>query len=459
MFAQSRKIERTRCGRAVLAALALTCLAGKAGAWQEPPTPRAEAPAPIRAELSPAEKRRIAEQLQHRRFLLPAPVRAWLGEAMAMGTIALQQPPAAPSRAEQLEQWRAVDAEYERAFKEAQAELNDAMRRIEARINEAKQGAKRFAHTVIGTEGKLEYAASVAEGAAKGLMKGLDELFNGPGAGGFTTPDTDPFERYVRRCFTRYVLDADALDADLGKLIREYAARLDAIEAGLLVRLQADLPDVAIPAPAMRGNAKLAQLPGSAIDGVIRAATEDFAITMGRFVLAWMLGDAVEGWAAGDDTDRLTRFGINAAAGYAADKAMNKGLALGGYDPEAQVARRVELAIDGVCALLIAGDASDEHRKRFGLLAQLEHHPDPMVRAAGLRATLALEGAQDLGLRHRLAWLWNHRCYVNYYTLMGRVLGQELMREHITAQRGVHTAPAEKLIEAANFHTHYYGGK
>jgi hypothetical protein len=247
--------------------------------------------------------------------------------------------------------WAKVEPLLEKAEQETDAAIDKAVDRVCEFFTERKKRVPAFAEEVLGLRSKFEF------------VKGK---FGGDHAA------------YLRERFEQTVFSPAELDAAMRSAVEGFVADLQGIENRLLVAVRADLADGDIPELSAGGRlsgedafrAEYAKLAEQASCAMAR----DLPVAIGREVVSWVGGDIATSVITSLGADVAARFGISggilgsgvasgvvtlgvgAVAGYAVDRMVGWALKALGYDPEAEVAEKIEEALDVLQDVLMLGE-------------------------------------------------------------------------------------------------------
>ena len=315
--------------------------------------------------------------------------------------------------------WAAAIPRIRQAELDSQAAIKSQLARIDEFFAARKEGARPFAAAVLGTEGKLQAAGAAVEGA----VKVLDELFGSKPARG-----PDSFTLYVGRSFRQHVLDTGELQKAIDDSVAAYRGELQRLEGKLLVDLRADLDDTGLDfagaLPGVRANDAVGNQGNAMIAEAVKDAAGDFSAMIVKFAVSTAIGNAVSDRLTRKEDSGLKKLGVNLAVGAAVDGAIDAGLAQAGYDPERDLSAKVTASLDRMRARLVDGDPRAVEAYLYLRLNRLLYI-DPAVHAACRRATDAIEGSGDLGLRQTLLVVHDRRVEARRAGLYRLILGTD----------------------------------
>ncbi len=315
--------------------------------------------------------------------------------ALAMILGLLGQPASAQSPAGD-SQSRKVSAHLEKAERDSQAAIAAQIAKLDAFFDKRTEGVPAFAKAVV-SDGQLQMAGTLAQTAFKGLLDLVDPKL---------VPAPTPFPEFVKEAFGNHVFTPDQLRGEIDAVAFGWLAEAKALEGRLLVDIRADLEDGAFnfvsTAPGAGGELKVADQNDALITAAIDQATEYLVVAVTKFAISWVLGDKLGDQIMPPDQGGLTKFGVDLAAGFAVDKALDAAIAQAGYDPEKKLAVKLTASIHKMRNLIVEGDASA--LADYATLCVLrDRHPNTTVREAARHASGVMRMNANLGLRCRLA--------------------------------------------------------
>ena len=372
------------------------------------------------------------------------------GEPPAAREPAPEKPAITPEYA-----WAAALTYLNRAAAEGDQAIGTAIAGLDRFFVERRAAAPAFAEEVLGFEGKMQAAGNLTAEVVNGVagLLGQDRLV-----------DQHQLARHIKDCFTRHVLDETRLHKSLAAAAASYVAGLADIESRLLVDIQADLPDGALPPgelPPMRNEAGEFRFIDSPLNDMINTAVGDLFIGTGKFAASWIGGDMLSGGLLGSKANLVLRIGGDMAAGGIMDQALDAATDAVGYKPAEQIARGAQDILARIEFYVVEGDEKPR-RAYFGLLDMSAGYPDETVRNEFRRAVEAMEGHATIGLRMRLRKLnvdrSRHRAAVIYRHIFGQdaPLPPEILPRPIDPRL---VPPVDQLIEDATSWVDGYGGR
>ena len=306
---------------------------------------------------------------------------------------------------------------------------------LDAFFAERKRGARPFAREILGVRHKLAHADALAGSTLDRFGKAVDDLFKteeqhheealmwrfDPGQ------NDDPYTFTARDVFDRHVMKGTDFMTAVDSAASGFVRDLQGLEAHLLVDLRADLPDVKLDAgrPAVVAADRSAAWSGgnAAVADALSAARTDLGVTIAQESIAFVVGNKL-GSMVSSGTTGLRNALINFSIGRDVNDALGTARAATGYDAEADVARRVVQASDGLRNRLVEGDARAV-KAHLALRNWRRGHPDPAVRTACRKATDVIEHSGGLGLKQSLRAMYDRRAEARRAALSRLILGSD----------------------------------
>ena len=291
--------------------------------------------------------------------------------------------------------WATAVSRLEQADQESAAAIRTRLATLDAFFGERKKGALAFAREMLGTEAKLEVAASVALIP----LECLDELLSGKESG------PNRIERFATANFRRHVLEPGQMRKAVDQAVSGYEGDVREIEGRLLVDLRLDLGDGEM--GSARNDHSIVE--GSDIDqdfrGLINRTVDtgclDALYSIGGFVASMWASDKLADGLVGSSAHPAVRFGANVVIGDQIDNVLDGAMTKAGYDPEAEIVGRVSRSLDAIRAGIVEDDPSVVERYS-PLRAYRDRYPDLTVRTACRDAATVMERAANIGLRRRM---------------------------------------------------------
>lgn len=250
-----------------------------------------------------------------------------------------------------LRAWQEVVPHVKQAEEETKKEAGASAEQVARFFAERRKGARPFAADVLSLGGKWEFV--------KGQF------------------DPGGHERYLEECFQRHLFRPDELKAVIESAIARYVSEVQGRENQLLVDIRADLSDGELtgPAyvPALDSEAEFRRQYEAMLEEILPIVGQDVGATVTRemvsFVgseiaaqivaeigtsLAVRLGISGGVLGAGAYSGTVT-FGIGLVAGILVDMALDWIIRQAGYDPEGEIAARVEATLARLESLVLDG--------------------------------------------------------------------------------------------------------
>lgn len=298
---------------------------------------------------------------------------------------------------------------------DANQALEASLATLDGVFQEAKNGSAAFADSVLGAEGKLRLTFSGAEQGVRSFANGVYSVLTGNEPGPYTVDFSGPdqFVGYVEDCFRRQIVSHSELEQAIQGVVNDYLGRLGALESALLIELRADLPDDVLkplPLPPLSLQIDASASVDRATEEIVQGACDDLGMVIGKFVLAWIAGDAVQDSVTDAEGSAVVGEGVNFAAGLAFERSMEAGLQRYGYDPQGRIRARIDAALDANRITLVDGTVTENTSNLHFLMLSYAHAPaGPEVSGACLQAAQAMEAREKLGLRRLMQSVRVHR--------------------------------------------------
>jgi hypothetical protein len=351
--------------------------------------------------------------------------------------------------------WAAALTYLGKSYNDGEKAIGASIAELDRFFGERRAATPVFAGEVLGMDGKIQAAGNLAAEVVNGVagLLGQDRLV-----------DQHQLARHIKDCFTRHVLDEPRLHKALAAAAASYVAGMADIESRLLVEIQADLPDGALPPgelPPMRNEAGQAGIIDLSLEEMFNTAAGDLFIGAGKFATSWIGGDMLSGGVLGSNVNPLVRIGGDVAAGGIVDQALDAATDAVGYKPGDVIAREAVKILDGIAFQVVEGGEKPRRAYLF-LLDMSLGYPDEAVRKEFRRAAEAMERHATIGLRLRLHKLnvdrHRQRAAVVYRHIFGpdAALPPEILPRPIDPRS---VPPVEQLIEDAKRLVDSYGGR
>jgi hypothetical protein len=321
-----------------------------------------------------------------------------------------------------LRAWQEVAPRVELAAGATRAEAEASAAQVEQFFAERRKGARAFAADVLSLGGKWEFV--------KGKF------------------DPGSHERYLEECFQRHLFRPDELKAVIESAVARFVSEVQGRENRLLVDIRADLADgeMASPEylPALDSEYEFRRQFEAMLEEILPIVGQDVGATVTREMVSFVGSEIAAQIVAEIGTSLAVRlglsggilgtgaysgtvtFGIGLVAGILVDMALDWIIRQAGYDPEGEIAVRVEATLARLESLVLDGptaadfpdyDPNDhplaDPRFRALLIPRCEPGPDDETlgklflefRAIQARTELARaahEAPGTLGLRNQL---------------------------------------------------------
>ncbi|WP_169974036.1 hypothetical protein [Tautonia rosea] len=316
-----------------------------------------------------------------------------------------------------LRAWWQVAPRLQQAEEETRGEVEAATGEVERFLDDRAAHARAFASDVLSLRGKWAY---------------LSDYFH-----------KGTHEEYIAGCFERHLFRGDELRAVVESSIARYVTEVQGAENRLLVDLRADLADDAIAGdgylPALDSEEAFRAQYEAMLERILPVVSRDVGVTVTREMAAFVgseiaariLADlgvslatrmGVSGGilGAGASSGAVT-FGVGLVAAILVDMALDWVIRKAGYDPEGEIAAKVQESLERLGTLILEGDALEWSRyrdARWG--ARLSW--DAAEREAARESARSIEAGGGLGLRHQLRRVDDLRSRLRKAALRGLIL-------------------------------------
>lgn len=208
-------------------------------------------------------------------------------------TVTLQPLPAAPETAapERKATWEKAWPRIQQAEQESLAAINTSFLDVDGSFASAANNTPKFVEDILGWNGKWQFTVGMGGQVVNFGASLVDAMFTtklGQPAG------PDSFRAFARKEFATVVYDPDVFKRGIENAYKAYVTKLSAIENGVLVDLQVDLPDSDIRMPRIRApkltDALLAQV-DAAVEDIIADSATDFGITVAKEAVSQVGGN------------------------------------------------------------------------------------------------------------------------------------------------------------------------
>jgi len=295
------------------------------------------------------------------------------------------------------EAWNKVTPRLEQMQKEAEADSDRSTQQVADFFAERRQRARDFASDVLSLSGKWAY------------VKGYFE--------------SGSHEKYLEDCFERDLFRSDELKTVLESTVAQYVSEIQGRENQLLVDIRADLKDGDIAAPdrlpALNSETEFRRQYEAMLEQVTPIVSRDLGINVTREMvtfagseiaarivvqlgafLATRLGVSGGILGAGASSGWVT-FGAGLVAAVLLDMALDWVIRQAGYDPEGEVAAKVEQALDHLESLILEGDKYAHSQYDSSRWWERWSWSEDDRQKAHATAE-AIEASGSLGLKHQL---------------------------------------------------------
>ncbi len=295
------------------------------------------------------------------------------------------------------EAWNKVTPRLEQTRQATEADGNRSAQQVADFFAERRRCARDFAADVLSFSGKWAY------------VKGY--LYSGS------------HEKYLEDCFARNLFRPDELKTVLESAAAQYVSQIQGRENQLLVDIRADLSDgdMAAPGrlPALSSETEFRRQYEAMLEQVLpiiardmgMSATREMVTFVGAEIAARIVAEigvslaarlGLEGGilGAGASSGWVT-FGAGLIAAILVDMALDWVIRQAGYDPEGDIAAKVEQALDHLESLILEGDK--EAHSQYDAARWWECWSWSASDREEARAkAAALDASGSLGLKHQL---------------------------------------------------------
>ena len=295
------------------------------------------------------------------------------------------------------EAWTKVTPRLEQTRQATEEDSNQAAQQVADFFAERRRRARDFASDVLSFSGKWAY------------VKGY--LYSGS------------HEKYLEDCFARNLFRPDELKTVLESAAAQYVSEVQGRENQLLVDIRADLSDgdMAAPGrlPALNSETEFRQQYEAMLEQVLPIIARDMGISATREMVAFVGAEiaarivaeigvslaarlGIEGGILGAGaTSGWVTFGAGLIAAILLDMALDWVIRQAGYDPERDIAAKVEQALDHLESLILEGDK--ETHSQYDASRWWERWSWSASDREEARAKAeAIESSGSLGLKHQL---------------------------------------------------------
>ncbi len=315
------------------------------------------------------------------------------------------------------EAWRKVTPRLEQVDEETKEESLRSAEQVAEFFAERRLGARAFAADVLGLSGKWAF------------LKGYF--------------DSTSHQQYLEECFERNLFRSDELKTVIESAVARYVSELQGRENQLLVDIQADLRDGDMSAPdrlpALNSEAEFRRQYDAMLERVLPIVSQDIGMTVTREVVAFVGSEiaahvlmdlgvslaarlGVSGGILGAGAySGVATFGVGLVAGLLVDMALDWVIRQAGYDPEGEVAAKVEQSLHQLESMILDGDKA-AHKEYDDARWNEWWSWSTEDREAARSKAEAIESGGSLGLRHQLQRLNELRSRLREAALRGLIL-------------------------------------
>lgn len=315
--------------------------------------------------------------------------------------------------------WQRIQPRLDQADRQTAAEIDRSLAIVREFFDERKDRVRPFAQRLLSLRGKWNYVR-----------------------GQLPSADRSEYFQFLADSFRQTVFSPEELRQVIERADLAYLDGARRAENQLLLDIQTDAAD-------FRGPAIDSRAAGAAMQAQLEQLTARLDVEMGKQLGVNLAGETVT-WFGSDVAATLAgrmlaavgarlgvscgvlsagvgstvaSFGIGLAAAIVVDMGVDFSLKLGGYDPEAEVAAKVQATLDNLCTLLTEGDR--QGRQLHERFRRMERE-DPVfaVREQAKKSADDLEkrGLLD-GLRQELQRLDKLRSGIRRQELFALVMG------------------------------------
>ena len=257
-----------------------------------------------------------------------------------------------------LEAWNKVQPRLQSTDEATKNEVDTSTEQIKKFFAERRQTFRAFASDVLGLSGKWAY------------LKGY--FYEGN------------HEKYLEECFERNLFSSSELKSLIESAVSRYVSEVEGRENQLLVAIRADLEgtELATPKylPALGSEAEFRREYAAMMQKVVPILTKDLGISVTREVVSFVGSEiaatlvmeigvslatemGVSGGilGAGASSGAVT-FGVGLVAGILVDMALDWIIRQAGYDPEGEIAAKVEKSLGDLERVILEGDKKTNER-------------------------------------------------------------------------------------------------
>ncbi|QEH36595.1 hypothetical protein OJF2_51790 [Aquisphaera giovannonii] len=313
--------------------------------------------------------------------------------------------------------WYKVQPRIKQANEESKGETERSTKQITEFFRQRKQNARAFAADVLCFSGKWAYVKDFVYGGSH--------------------------EKYLEECFERNLFTSDELKAVIESAVKSHVSEVQGRENQLLVAIRADLAGDAIASPSylpsLGDEARFRREYEAMLERALPILRKDMGVTVTREVVSFIgaeiaanliteLGTslAVElgvsgGILGAGASSSVFTFGIGIVAGIVVDMALDWVIRQAGYDPEGEIAAKVEQSLNHLEGLILHGDSKTNERYRSAKWYS-SWALSSESRAKSREEAQTIEASGGLGLVHQLNRINDIRSRLRDEALKGLIL-------------------------------------
>lgn len=295
-----------------------------------------------------------------------------------------------------LKAWNGVKPRIEQAREDTKAGVKVSTEQVKEFFAQRKQHGHSFAADLLSLSGKWAYV--------KGFF------------------DEGNHERYIEECFERNIFSSDELKTLIESAVSQYVSEIQGRENQLLVAIRADLEgsELAGPEylPALRNDAEFRREYNEMLEKVIPILAKDMGMTVTREVVSFVGAEiaaqllveigvslaaelGISGGILGAGaTSGMATFGVGLVAGILVDMALDWVIRQAGYDPEGEIAAKVNDSLDHLERLILEGDTKT--KERYANAKWKTWSFSSSDRQSAWAEIQSIESGGGLGLTHQL---------------------------------------------------------
>ncbi len=315
-----------------------------------------------------------------------------------------------------LQAWNKVQPHIQQTDEATAKEVNTSTQQVKQFFAERKQLSRRFASDVLSLSGKWAYVKGYfSEGS---------------------------HEKYIEECFERNIFSPGDLKALIESAVSRYVSEISGKENQLLVAIRADLAESELAGPeylpALGSEADFRREYNAMLEKVIPVLTKDLGMTVSREVVSFVGGEiaaqllveigvslatelGISGGVlgAGAYSGAMT-FGVGLVAGILVDMTIDWVIRQAGYDPEGEIAAKVNESLDRLERLILEGDKKTNEEYSAAKWSTWSICPADREWAKG--KVQKMESGGGLGLNHQLNHINKVRSRLRDEALKGLIL-------------------------------------